>query len=86
MIFLRPELVVGVLLGGTVGFFFHSLVGTRARTIPICLAVSLMGFAAGIVAALALNLTWPTLGGLPVIPGSLGSILFLLIANRLSLC
>lgn len=86
MIFLRPELVVGVLLGGTYGFFFHSLVGTRARTIPICLIISLAGFLFGVLAAFALNLTWPALGGLPVLPGSAGSIVFLLIANRLSLC
>jgi hypothetical protein len=83
---IRPELVVTVLLAGTIGFLFHSIVGTRARTIPICLALSIIGFLAGDFGATAAGLTWPSLGGIAVLPAVVVAVVILLIANRFSLC
>lgn len=83
---LRPEPLVSVLLAGTYGFFFHSLVGTRIRSIPLCLLASIAGFGAGVLAALLVGLSWPSLGGVPVLPASAGSILFLLVAKRVFVC
>lgn len=84
--FIRPELVVTVLLSGTIGFLFHSIAGTRARTIPLCLILSLIGFVGGHFGASAAGLTWPALGGIVVFPAGIGAIVILVIANRFSLC
>ena len=79
---LSPTLVVFLGLGTTYALLFHLWSGRKLQHLLLFWLVSMLGFGLGYLIATLLPLHLLTLGGIPVIEASLGSLILLLIARR----
>ena len=87
---LSPTVVVFLGLGTAYALLFHLWSGRRLRHLLLFWLVSMLGFGLGYLGATLLHPLVGTrpplsLGGIPVIEASVGSLLFLLVARRFAL-
>jgi uncharacterized membrane protein YeaQ/YmgE (transglycosylase-associated protein family) len=82
--FLSPVVVLSLVIACAYAFALHFLWGRKVREIPVYLAVSIIGFFLGTALAGSFHSTWPTLGSVSIIEGTLGAWLLLFIAYRLA--
>ena len=79
---LSPTLVVFLGLGTTYALLFHLWSGRKLQHLLLFWLVSMLGFGLGYLLATLSPLHLLTLGGIPVIEASLGSLILLLFARR----
>lgn len=80
---LPPPLLLALVLASVYAFFFHLVFGKRFRGIPVYWAASIAGFFSGYAVASATGEALWRLGTVPLLPGTIGSALFLFLASRL---
>ena len=87
---LSPTVVVFLGLGTSYALLFHLWRGRRLQHLWLFWLVSMLGFGLGYLAATLLHPLLGTrpllsLGGIPVVEASVGSLLLLLVARRFAL-
>lgn len=79
---LSPTVVVFLGLGTTYALLFHLWSGRKLQHLLLFWLVSMLGFGLGYLVATLLPAHLFTLGGIPVVEASVGSLLLLLFARR----
>jgi hypothetical protein len=79
---LSPTLVVFLGLGTTYALLFHLWSGRKLQHLLLFWLVSMLGFGLGYLVSTLLPLHLLTLGGIPVVEASVGSLVLLLFARR----
>ena len=82
---LSPNIAVFLGLGTTYALLFHLWSGRNLQQMLLFWLVSMLGFGVGYLAATLLPAHPLTLGGIPVLEASAGSLALLLIARRFTL-
>jgi hypothetical protein len=82
---LSPTVVVFLGLGTAYALLFHLWSGRSPRHLLLFWLVSMLGFGLGYLAATLLPAHPLSLGGIPVVEASVGSLLLLLVARRFTL-
>ena len=82
---LSPTVVVFLGLGTTYALLFHLWGGRKLHHLLLFWLVSMLGFGVGFLAAAMVPAHPLSLGGIPVLEASAGSLVLLLVARRIAL-